>query len=215
MDYEKLARDIYDLMGPADNITQVYHCMTRLRLHVQEEHFTKEQLSAIPGVLGINKSGDEWQIVVGPGKAGKVTAAFKTLMVQPAMPAASPSSSVASLAKQAAVGDGQALHEAIRKKNATPVKLALKKIAQIFTPIIPAFIACGLITGILNIMIKADPALSSLPLVQMLAVAGNAVFFGLNIFVGINGAKTFGGSPMLGGVMAAVISHPMLTQITF
>lgn len=49
----------------------------------------------------------------------------------------------------------------------------------------------------------------------MLAVAGNAVFFGLNIFVGINGAKTFGGSPMLGGVMAAVISHPMLTQITF
>ncbi len=215
MDYEKLARDIYDLMGPADNITQVYHCMTRLRLHVQEEHFTKEQLSAIPGVLGINKSGDEWQIVVGPGKAGKVTAAFKTLMAQPAVPTASSSSSVASLAKQAAVGDGQALHEAIRKKNATPVKLALKKIAQIFTPIIPAFIACGLITGILNIMIKADPALSSLPLVQMLAVAGNAVFFGLNIFVGINGAKTFGGSPMLGGVMAAVISHPMLTQITF
>ena len=71
MDYEKLARDIYALMGPADNITQVYHCMTRLRLHVQEEHFTKGQLSAIPGVLGINKSGDEWQIVVGPGKPAK------------------------------------------------------------------------------------------------------------------------------------------------
>ena len=127
MDYEKLARDIYDLMGPADNITQVYHCMTRLRLHVQEEHFTKEQLSAIPGVLGINKSGDEWQIVVGPGKAGKVTAAFKTLMVQPAMPAASPSSSVASLAKQAAVGDGQALHEAIRKKKCHAGQIGFKE----------------------------------------------------------------------------------------
>lgn len=216
MDYEKLARDIYALMGPADNITQVYHCMTRLRLHVQEEHFTKEQLSAIPGVLGINKSGDEWQIVVGPGKAGKVTAAFKALLTQSAAPAsAAASSSVASLAKQAAVGDGKALHDAIRKKNATPIKLALKKIAQIFTPIIPAFIACGLITGILNIILKAEPSLASLPLIQMLAVAGNAVFFGLNIFVGINSAKTVGGSPMLGGVMAAVISHPMLTQITF
>ncbi len=216
MDYEKLARDIYALMGPADNITQVYHCMTRLRLHVQEEHFTKEQLAAIPGVLGINKSGDEWQIVVGPGKAGKVTTAFKALLTQPTVPtSADSSSSVASLAKQAAVGDGQALHEAIRKKNATPVKLALKKIAQIFTPIIPAFIACGLITGILNIILKAEPSLIAVPLVQMLAVAGNAVFFGLNIFVGINSAKIFGGSPMLGGVMAAVISHPMLTQITF
>lgn len=216
MDYEKIARDIYALMGPADNILQVYHCMTRLRLHVKEEHFTKEQLSAISGVLGINKSGDEWQIVIGPGKAGKVTAAFKSLLTQPTVPpSATSSSSVASLAKQAAVGDGQALHNAIRQKNATPVKLALKKIAQIFTPIIPAFIACGLITGILNIIIKAEPSLSTLPLVQMLAVAGNAVFFGLNIFVGINSAKTFGGSPMLGGVMAAVISHPMLTQITF
>lgn len=214
MDYEKLARDIYTLIGPSDNITQVYHCMTRLRLHVKEEHFTKEQLTAIPGVLGVNKSGDEWQIVVGPGKAGHVTAAFKTLLTQPATSASSPaSSSVTTLAKQAGVGDGKALHDAIRQKNATPVKLALKKIAQIFTPIIPAFIACGLITGILNIIIKVDPSLASLPFVQMLAVAGNAVFFGLNIFVGINSAKLFGGSPMLGGVMAAVISHPMLTQI--
>ena len=48
----------------------------------------------------------------------------------------------------------------------------------------------------------------------MLAIAGNAAFFGLNIFVGINAAKEFGGSPMLGGVMAAVLSHPGLAQIT-
>ena len=96
MDYEKLARDIYALMGPTDNITQVYHCMTRLRLHVQEEHFTKEQLAAIPGVLGINKSGDEWQIVVGPGTAGKVTAAFKALLTQPAAPASAAAFSTSS-----------------------------------------------------------------------------------------------------------------------
>ena len=117
MDYEKLARDIYTLIGPSDNITQVYHCMTRLRLHVKEEHFTKEQLTAIPGVLGVNKSGDEWQIVVGPGKAGHVTAAFKTLLTQPATSASSPaSSSVTTLAKQAGVGDGKALHDAIHRQ---------------------------------------------------------------------------------------------------
>lgn len=216
MDYEKLAHDIYALMGPADNISHVYHCMTRMRLHVHEEHFTEEQLAALSGVLGINKSGDEWQIVVGPGKAANLTTAFKALLAQPASSVSSTNApSVSALAKQASVGDGSALHEAIRQKNATPGKLLLKKIAQIFTPIIPAFIACGLITGILNILLYTEPSWASLPLVQMLAVAGNAVFFGLNIFVGINSAKTFGGSPMLGGVMAAIISHPMLTQITF
>ena len=41
MDYKELAREIYDLTGPASNIIQAYHCMTRLRLVVKEEHFTK------------------------------------------------------------------------------------------------------------------------------------------------------------------------------
>ena len=48
----------------------------------------------------------------------------------------------------------------------------------------------------------------------MLAVAGSAAFFGLNIFVGINAVKTFGGSPMIGGVLAAVMSHPSLASIS-
>lgn len=217
MDFEKVAADIYALVGPAANITQAYNCMTRLRVHVHREAFSKEQLQSIPGVLGANKVGDEWQIILGPGKATKVTAAFKVLVEtkktqDTPVPAAA---SVSDLAKKAAIGDGKALHHAIQQKNATPLKLGLKKIAQIFTPIIPAFIACGLITGILNMVYKLDPTLAALPMVQMLAVAGNAVFFGLNIFVGINSAKVFGGSPMLGGVMAAIISHPMLSDITF
>lgn len=80
-------------------------------------------------------------------------------------------------------------------------------------PIIPAFIACGLITGLLNVAFKMDPSLAAQPLLQVLAIAGNAAFYGLNIFVGINAAKEFGGSPMLGGVMAAILSHPNLAQI--
>ena len=43
--------------------------MTRLRLSVTDEHFTKEDLEKLPGVMGVNRSGDEWQIIVGPGKA--------------------------------------------------------------------------------------------------------------------------------------------------
>lgn len=229
MNYEELARQIYELTGPADNITKSYNCMTRLRLTVKDEHFTKEDLAKLPGVLGVNKAGDEWQIIVGPGKATKLGQAFKdycdqhreepaarpspetTLNSQPSgVPEARP---LPEAAETTSPFDGQALHEKIRQKNATPAKLALKKIAHIFVPIIPAFIACGLITGLLNVAFKINPALASLPLLQVLGVAGNAAFFGLNIFVGINAAKEFGGSPMLGGVMAAILSHPQLSQI--
>lgn len=220
MTNKELARALYDAIGPAENLDQVYNCMTRLRFHAKEDHFTKESLKAIPGVLGINKSGDEWQIVLGPGTATKVTQEFKILMETAApqtdetpVPPADDTPSRTGLISQAAVGDGSALHDAIRKKNATPGKLILKKISHIFVPIIPAFIACGLITGILNIIFKADPSLTTLPALQMLAIAGNAAFWGLNLFVGVNAAKEFGGSPILGGVMAAIISHPGLAHI--
>lgn len=212
MDYDKLAQAIYDITGPAGNIEKAYNCMTRLRLTVKDEHFSKDDLAKLPGVMGINKSGDEWQIIVGPGKATKLYQAFAPLVEagrkeQPA--AAAPDAGD----DNQGPFDGQALHEEIRRKNATPAKLALKKIAHIFVPIIPAFIACGLITGLLNVAFKMDPSLAAQPLMQVLAIAGNAAFYGLNIFVGINAAKEFGGSPMLGGVMAAILSHPNLAQI--
>ena len=111
-------------------------------------------------------------------------------------------------------GQAEKLHQEIRQKNATPFKLMLKRISNIFMPLIPAFIACGLITGLLNIAFKFDPTLSQYPAIQVLQIAGNAVFWGLNIFVGVNTAKEFHASPMLGGTMAVIITHPMLNNIS-
>lgn len=47
----------------------------------------------------------------------------------------------------------------------------------------------------------------------ILAVIGGSVFFGLNLFVGMNAAREFGGSPALGGTMAAVITSPALASV--
>ncbi|MBO4779536.1 MAG: PTS transporter subunit EIIC, partial [Selenomonadaceae bacterium] len=104
-------------------------------------------------------------------------------------------------------------HDKIRAKNATPIKLFFKKISSIFTPLIPGFIACGLITGCIGLAIKISPGLESSPIVQLLMIAGNAVFWGMNLFIGINAAKVFGGTPILGGVLAALMTHPALADI--
>ena len=237
MDNQELAQEILKLTGPADNIISATSCMTRLRLVVKKEHFTKEELAKLPQINGVLKSGDEWHLVLGPGKATHVAAAFNNLLKQaepvstetkdsgttaagiplsepePAVPPKNPTD-FKTLVQNAEIGDGEALHAAIRQKNATYGKLLLKKIAHIFTPIIPAFIGCGLITGLLNIFIKLNPDLAALPVLKLLGVAGNAVFWSLNILVGVNAAREFGGSPMLGGVMAAVITHPALSGIT-
>jgi PTS system sucrose-specific IIC component len=68
--------------------------------------------------------------------------------------------------------------------------------------------------GILNILVKFDVNFAATPTAKILVIIGNSVFWGLSLFVGVNAAKEFGGSPILGGVMAAIITHPNLSGVT-
>lgn len=199
--HQQIAIDILKIIGPAQNIQHLSCCMTRLRLTLSNLAPNQiEQLKMVPGVLGVVERDEEVQIVIGPGRVNQVKESLIFMLHKTdAIPK---------------IGNGQELHDKIRRKNTTPFKILLKKISSVFLPLIPAFIACGLVTGILNITLKIDPSLSSHTVVELLKIVGNAAFWGINLFVGINAAKEFGGSPMLGGTMAAIISHPGLLGIT-
>lgn len=200
-DARRIAAAVLALVGPAENILSAANCMTRLRLVLAERPVAAlEALRRIPGVLGAVESGGQLQIVLGPGKAERVAKAFAALLASAAAPAAP-------------LGDAAALRERVRAKNATPAKLLLKRVSAVFLPLIPAFIACGLVTGLLNLALKCAPSLAELAAVQILKVAGDAAFWGIHLFVGVNAAKEFGASPMLGGAMAAVITHPALSGV--
>ena len=215
MNPSEIARAITAVLGE-ENIESATHCMTRLRLRLKDQNDHKrEALKKIPGVLGVNMSGEELQVVLGPGRAAAVTEALCSLLSQSPPPApTAPSAPPAAPAPRSAVGDGQALRETLRVRNATPVRLLFKRITNIFLPLIPAFIACGLLTGLLNIFLRFFPVMGTLPIVQLLYVAGNTAFYGLNLLVGWNTAKEAGGSPALGAILAALISHPQLAAIT-
>ena len=217
---EELARQILQVVGPKGNVRQATHCMTRLRLVLENQDVDREALKKLPGVMGVNQAGPELQIILGPGKATQVTDAFNALLQEPEQGAEAAGTAETELERpkatgfpQGEVGDGRALHEAIRAKNATPAKLFLKRISGIFVPLIPGFIGCGLLTGILNIVRRLDPVLARNVAFQILGLAGNTVFWGMNLFVGWNAAKEFGGSPVLGGALGALISHPGLSGI--
>ena len=179
--------------------------MTRLRLRLIEKNdYMIEALKKIEGVLGVNDDGDEVQVILGVGRATTVTNAVNKIL----------EATNTIKVGEVKVGDAKALHEKIRKQNATPIKLFFKKISSIFTPLIPGFIACGLITGIVSCMIKISPALANEKGIQLAMIAGNAVFWGMNLFIGINAAKIFGGTPIIGGVLAALMTHPGLSDIS-
>ena len=202
MKSEELGKQLYAVLGGNKNIISAYNCMTRLRVQLRQKNDTLlNNIKQVPGVMGINDAGEELQIILGPGTATQVTAAVNELL--------------GSKAGKPKIGDGKELHQQIRERNATPGKLLLKKIAGIFVPLIPGFIACGLLSGILGVAAKIWPDITTSPLWQLLAVAGNSVFWGMNLFVGYNAAKVFGGTPILGGALAALISHPGLANVVF
>ena len=221
---QTIARAVCAAVGGRENIRKAYHCMTRLRLELKGDitDDLRQRLAAIPGVLGTNVSGTELQIILGPGKAAAVTDALQALLEEApaaAPPAASPAgipapAGPATETNRPHIGDGKALHDAIRARNATPVKLLFKRIASIFIPLIPAFIACGLLSGCLNVVSKYDSALTASPIYGLLAIASSTVFWGMNIIVGRNTAEEFGGTPILGGILGALLAHPDLAHIT-
>ncbi|MBU5591984.1 PTS transporter subunit EIIC [Clostridium sp. MSJ-4] len=193
-----LAQNINDLVGGKENVLQVAYCMTRLRLTLADKsNVDKEAIKKVDGVMGVVEQGDQVQIILGPGRVTKVANEFGQIVGLGV----------------GEVDEAKLRKEEIKAKNSTPFKLFLKKLSSIFIPLIPAFIACGLVTGILNIVLKFNPGFGEGPIGGLLKIAGNAVFYGLNLFVGVNAAKEFGGSPMLGGVMAAIVSHPELAKV--
>ncbi|MGW6969532.1 PTS transporter subunit EIIC [Streptomyces zaomyceticus] len=201
-----IAAAILPLVGGAENISSVAHCMTRLRLGLRDRSLVRDEaLKALPSVMGVVED-DTYQIVLGPGTVARVTPELEALVAAAPKPApAAPSHDADDLAAQ-----GAALKAAQKAKNATPFKLFLRRIANIFVPLIPALIGCGIIAGLNGLLIN----LGWLPGVTPALAAMASGFMALiAVFVGYNTAKEFGGTAILGGAVAAIIVFPGVAKI--
>uniref|UniRef100_UPI0003816ED0 PTS transporter subunit EIIC n=1 Tax=unclassified Streptomyces TaxID=2593676 RepID=UPI0003816ED0 len=106
---------------------------------------------------------------------------------------------------------GATLKARQKARNATPAKLFLRRIANIFVPLIPALIGCGIIAGLNGLLTNAGWLPSLVP--PLTAIASGFMSL-IAVFVGYNTAKEFGGTPVLGGAVAAVIVFPGIANVT-
>ncbi|MEU9418843.1 PTS transporter subunit EIIC [Streptomyces sp. NPDC048272] len=200
------AAAILPLVGGPDNITSIAHCMTRLRIGLRDRSLVRDEaLKAVPGVLGVVED-DTYQIVLGPGTVARVTPEFEAL-VEEGRSAAAPAAPVTAdeLAAQ-----GAALKDARTARNSTPFKLFLRRIANIFVPLIPALIGCGIIAGLNGVLTNAGWLPTVVP---ALAAIASGFMSLIAVFVGYNTAKEFGGTAILGGAVAAIIVFPGVAKI--
>lgn len=212
--HHAIAAAILPLVGGAANVASVAHCMTRLRLGLHDRSLVREEpLRALPAVMGIVED-DTYQIVLGPGTVARVTPEFEALVEAegtgtapvPAAPERGPDPVTAdSLAAR-----GAALRAERRTRNATPFKLVLRRIANIFVPLIPALIGCGIIAGLNGLLVN----LHWLPgITPALAAVASGFMALIAVFVGHNTAKEFGGTPILGGAVASVVVYAGVADV--
>ncbi|MEU0008366.1 PTS transporter subunit EIIC [Streptomyces sp. NPDC006314] len=195
--------------GPA-NVTSVAHCMTRLRLGLADPAAVDEDaLRAVPGVLGVVVGGGVWQIVFGPGVVDEVTAAVQALITGQAAGSGTCPGQQPLGARPA--DQGARIEEELRQRNATPLKTALRRVASVFVPLIPALIGCGVLAGLNGLLLNAGWLPGLTPAVSAIASAFMAL---IAVFVGHNTAKEFGGTPVLGGAVAAVVVYPGVAKVT-
>ncbi|NRR27604.1 PTS system trehalose-specific EIIBC component [Bacillus velezensis] len=200
-DFNRAARQIAEAVGGIENIEAATHCVTRLRFAlIDETKVNQKMLDAIDIVKGSFAVNGQFQVVIGQGTVNKV---------------------YAELVKE--TGIGEASKDDVKKaaaQNMNPLQRAVKTLADIFIPILPAIVTAGLLMGLNNILTAEGIFYSTKSIVQVYPqwadlanminlIAGTAFAF-LPALIGWSAVKRFGGSPLLGIVLGLMLVHPDL-----
>ncbi|EKO4252216.1 PTS N-acetylmuramic acid transporter subunit IIBC [Vibrio parahaemolyticus] len=193
-------------VGGSSNVSKCGNCMTRLRLSLANNGLADQSvIKQIPGVMGVVESDEQFQIILGPGKAQQVAEMMNQLIdsltsgdsEEPDMPQQDLSAVAAEQKKQ------------MKSKQTSAVQRFLSKFATIFTPLIPGFIAAGLLLGFATLLeqmfvLDQTPSQFMLDLIAYMKVFGKGLFAFLSILIGYNAQQAFGGSGVNGAILASL-----------
>lgn len=193
----ELLHKIIVLIGGRDNIANCGNCMTRLRLAVHDSSLVDRAIKTLDGVKGVVLSDNQVQVIFGPGKAQRAADAMNSLLNDG-------SGSAASAADIAARTKGQ-----MKAKQTSGIQQFLSKFATIFTPLIPGFIAAGLLLGIATLIgtimhVPVDAQGTLADALNFMKVFSKGLFTFLVILIGYNAAQAFGGTGVNGAIIASL-----------
>lgn len=188
MDYNRIASDILEHVGGKENVKNVTHCFTRLRFVLKDESKAqKEIVEHLEGVISVVVAGGQFQVVCG----AKVTKIFDEVE------------------KLVGIQSGSS------EKQKFSLNLILQKISEIFTPLVPAIAAAGLIKGLLAAAAKF-PMLGEFTASStytILNTASNIIFYFMPIFLAYTAAKALKCSPVIAMVLGGFLCHPTIDAL--
>ncbi|WOK46294.1 PTS beta-glucoside transporter subunit IIBCA [Streptococcus equi subsp. equi] len=185
MTYQETAKAIFEAVGGEQNIQEVTHCITRLRLVLKDDKQVVDQkIKLIPNVIGVMRQNGQYQIILG----NDVNNYYKAFMTLGQFHETDMSSSA---------GQKQSMIEGL-----------IETIASVITPLILALLGGGMlkVVGILVPMLGLAGTDSQT--VAFINFFGDAAYYFMPIMIAYSAAARFKVTPVLAATVAGILLHP-------
>ena len=191
MNQREITNLIIKHVGGVENISDMYHCMTRLRFNlIDKGKFNTEELKKIPGVINTVQSGDESQLIIG----AEVDKFYNDLQTQ-------------GIGKNNGEGNSKTPFSV-----SNVLKAVLNTIVGIMAPILPIIIAGGMVKVILAVLVILGMS-NDTQSYKILSLISDAPFYFLPFYIANSAAKKFQTNSYMAMVIAGVMLHPNFLKL--
>jgi len=191
MNYSKTAKDIFLLIGGKENLTNISHCATRLRLNlVDSSKVDKKAVEEVDGVVSVVEKAGQFQIIIGLD-VDKVYVEFEKLtgIVR------------------------SANSEEKSQEKAGIISSIFSSISGIFAPLLPVLAGSGILRGLTLLAVQVGFIKEGTGTYTILTVASTSVFYFLPVLLAFSSGKRFGVSPYISAIIGAALIHPNLIAL--
>ena len=197
--FETLAKEMIEKVGGKDNVSNVTHCMTRLRFNVKDDaKVDAEGIKNAKGVLGYVDQGGQHQIIIGQ----TVEKDYDEVVKQGGF-----------IAQKAIEENVDAPKQKLTFKSA--FNNVLNYLSGSLTPLIPLILAAALFRTVQSVLgpqmlgVISDTS----DLYTVLGMVYNAGFYFMPIYIGYTASKKLGVNPALGMLMGGILIAPELIAL--
>lgn len=191
--YEPLAHDILDHIGGAENVNDVFHCITRLRFRLKDESKADtEYLKNHDEIVTVVQSGGQYQVVIG----NHVPDVYEAVVQ-------------AGNFKSTADSDSPQPEE---KKNVLNTLIDL--VSGIFQPVLGVMCAAGMIKGLVTVLTSLGWLAADSGTCAILNAIGDALFMFLPALLGFTSAGKFKLKPLVGLLIGLILCYPAIQLST-
>jgi len=194
MDYNRIAKDILDNVGGSSNVKDLTHCFTRLRFVLKDsKKANKEIIEHLEGVISVVESGGQFQVVLG----AKVTKVFDAMIP------------MVSLEESSSDNSAQTKGNIWNR--------LLIAVSNMFTPMVPAIAASGLMKGFLTIakIIIANNGgdITTNQTYILLLGATDAIFYFMPLILAYSCAKVFKANEFIAMALGGTMCYPAIVAL--